>query len=482
MATLSSTGIGSGLDVNGIVSQLMALERKPQQLLAQARSGLDAQLSAVGKMQSLVSTMRDASSNLAALSLWSRATATSQTPDAVAVSTSGAAANGSYSVGVQALASMQTLASRSFASAAAELGEGTLTIELGNWTTSPAGFAPKSGATPVTISFGAGETSLAEVRDRINAADAGVTASIVNDANGARLALRSTATGAENGFKISVTETLDDGIDADGLSALSYATFGGPSTMSRTQLAGNAKATVNGIEVESATNTLTGVAEGLNLRLLKTTDGPVEVTVAQDTAAVRDGVNAFVKSFNDLMSFIRDQTRYDAASKVGGALQGDRLTTQLQSQLRSVLNQPSSASSVFGRLSDVGITMQTDGKLAVNAAKLEVGLGNLPELKKLLRNDGAASGDSGFVDRFKDLGEALLKGGGAFETRSASLRDRVTRNTRNQESQERRLALTESRLRTQYQTLDTRMGQLSSLSGYMSQQLAMLNGNNSNSR
>lgn len=475
MATLSSPGVGSGLDVNSIVSQLMALERRPKTLLAQARSGLDAQLSAVGKMQGLTSAMRDAANGLSSLSLWDRTTAVSQAPESVSVSTGSGAASGNYSIGVQALASTQTLASRAFATSAADLGEGSLTIELGRWGTDPPAFDAPEGATAMTISFGPGETSLGAVRDRINAAGAGVSASIVNDANGARLALRSSTTGAENAFRITAVETIDDGDDANGLSALAYDAAGGPSRMNRTQVASNARATVNGIVVESATNLLEGVADGLNLRLLQPTDGVVEVSVSKDSAAVRDSVNTFVKSFNDLMMFIRDQTRYDPDSKSAGTLQGDRMATQLQSQLRTALNQPSAASSVFSKLSDVGITMKADGKLEVDSAKLELGLGNLPELKKLLRSDGATSAGSGFVDRFKDLGDSALGSGGAFETRNASLRSRVQRNTSSQEAIERRLSLTEARLRAQYQTLDAKMGQLSGLSSYVTQQLSLLN-------
>lgn len=324
------------------------------------------------------------------------------------------------------------------------------------------------------MTIGAEDDTLAEVRDRINAAGAGVTASIINDASGARLALRSTETGEVNGFRITASETSDDGVAADGLSALAYDALGA-SQMTLNQSAANALATINGIDVESASNTLTNVSDGVTMRLLRETTEPVEIGVSADTAAVKTAIEDFVKAFNELATFIREQTKYDEATQKSGAMQGDSLVVNLQRQLRAVLNEATTASGTFGRLSEVGIAMKSDGTLEIKASALDNGLANLDALRDLLATDGSTSADTGFMRRFKELGDLLLGADGNFENRTESLQARLDRNEDRQEQVEARMATTEKRLRKQYEALDVSMGQLSSLSSYMTQQLQALN-------
>lgn len=482
MATISSAGIGSGLDVNGIISQLMAIERRPLDALEKEESAVKSQISTFGKLQDLVAGMRDKAGTLSSLTLWGRTTGTSSDPSAVKISTSAGAATGGYSVAVQQLAAGQTVSSRAFASSttAGSFGPGTLTIELGRWVGDPTvtGFTPKAGASAVTVTLGPEDDTLAKVRDKINAANAGVSATIVNDANGARLALRSKDTGADNAFRIVANETTDDGVAADGLSALAFDLAGGASQMTRNQSAKNALATVNGIAIVSASNQLANVSDGVSLELLKVTTGTVETSVAPDTESVRTAITEFTKAFNDLASFIREQTKYDAASKKGGPLQGDRAVIGLQGQLRAMLNLGSTASAAFGRLSDIGLVMKGDGTFETKSSALENGLANLSELRKLFATDAPTNEASGFMTRFKKLGDAALGSEGTFETRNATLKDRVARLDKRQEQMENRLALTEKRLRAQYQALDENMARLGGLSGYVGQQLQALSNTN----
>jgi flagellar hook-associated protein 2 len=482
MATISSAGIGSGLDINGIISQLMALERKPLDALNTEESTVKSQLSTFGKLQDYTATMRDRAAALTSLTLWGRTTGLSADPSAVKISTGSGAATGSYAVAVQALAAGQTVSSRAFTSSTTPaFGAGTLTIELGSWTGTPtiSGFAPKAGATAVTVTIGAEDDTLAEVRDKINAANASVTATIINDASGARLAIRSKDTGAENAFRITASETADDGVATDGLSALAFSRLGSW-PMSLNQTARNAEATVNGIAITSTSNKLANVADGVTLELLKATTGAIDVNVAPDTEAVRTAVTDFAKAFNDLAGFIREQTKYDEAAKKGGPLQGDRAAVGLQNQLRAILNVESSASSAFKRLSDIGLVMKTDGTLETKTSALENGLANLTELRKLFAADEPSSAASGFMTRFKRLGDAALGTDGTFEARNASLKDRISRLDKRQEQMQNRLEQTEKRLRAQYQALDTNMARLSGLSGYVGAQLQALNNNNRN--
>ena len=476
VGSISSAGLGSGLDVASIVNQLMAVEKRPLTLLQNQATSLNTRLSNVGKMQGYFSTLRDTSNALTGTTLWGGTIATSADTAAVKVSTSTGAVAGNYAVNVSRLAVGQTVTGTALASSTATLGEGTLTIELGRYGSGDpaADFTAQSGSSAISITIGAGETSLAGIRDRINAAGAGVSATLVTDASGSRLSLRSRETGAENAFRIGVVERNDDGDAATGLSALAYDATAAGSPMGRSTSAANADLTINGIAVNSASNTLSNVVDGLTLTLLKATTADVDVGVAEDTASVKTAVTDFISAFNTLAGFIRTQTAYNADNKSGGALQGDSATLSLQSQLRAVLNEGSSASSTWSRLSDIGIGIKSDGTLQTNEAKLGNALGNLPELKKLLSTDGSSSGESGFVRRFKRLADAALGSDGGFESRSAGIRSSVTRNGKSQEAMQARLTQTEARLRAQYSALDTKMATLTNLSSYMTQQITQM--------
>lgn len=471
MPTISSLGVGSGLQSESIIAALMNAERKPVDLLSAETSTIKTQLSSVGKMQSLVATMRDKAGAIGSLSLWGQTTATSSDSTIVSGTTTTGAAAGRYSVTVSQLASSQTVTTATaLPSSSSTLGDGTLQIELGTWS----GTTFTGSGSPVSITIGSNDTSLSAIRDKINSANAGVTATIINDANGARLSIRSDATGAENGFKITATENIDDNDATTGLSVLGYdaAVVGTPMTLN--QPAGNAKAKVNGIDVESKTNTLTGVSDNLTLTLTKETATPVEIVVASDNEAVKTAIGEFVTAFNELATYIKDQTKYNEATKSGAPLQGDRTTIGLQWQLRGVINQGSTASSTWSRLSEIGITMKQDGTLTTSTSKLDDALAKPDELRKLLATDGTTSGASGFMDRFKDLGNAVLGEEGSLETLQSSLEARIKRNDDRQDQMEDRLTRTEARLRAQYEALDTSMAKLNALSSYVTQQLASL--------
>ena len=475
--SISSAGIGSGLNVNDIVTQLMAVEQRPLTILQTAATSLNTKLSNVGKLQGYFSALRDKANALTTGNLWGATLATSSDTNSVGVSTSANAAAGSYAIAVTKLAVGQTVTSTALPQSTSALSAGTLTIELGRYGSGDpaADFTAKSGSSALTIDIGSGETSLAAIRDKINAARGGVTAAIVSDASGARLTLRSTDTGADNAFRVSVAEDVDDGDSASGLSMLAYDATAASSAMSRSASAANAELTVNGIALSSASNTLTDVVDGLSLTLRKTTTTDLSVTVAPDTASVKTAITDFVSAFNTLASFIKTQTAYNADTKTAGPLQGDQSTLALQAQLRAVINAESSASSTWGKLSDIGIAMKSDGTLETNATKLDNALGKLPDLKDLLATDGATNADSGFVRRFKRLADAALTTDGSLDSRLVGLRANVDRNSKSQEDMQGRLTKTEARLRAQYQALDTKMASLNSLSSYMTQQITRMN-------
>lgn len=474
VGNLSSAGIGSGLDVASIVSKLMSIERAPLAALESQATDYNSRLSTMGKLQSQFGALRDKANALVATTLWSSTTATASDSAALKISTASNAVPGNYAVAVNRLAVGQTAISSPLADTGVALGAGTLTIALGRYGDgSPAAdFSAKAGSSALTLTIGDGDSSLAGLRDKINSANAGVLASIVTDATGARLSIRSRETGAENAFRISTTETTDDGSAATGLSSLNFDASAASSSMQRTTSAANADLTINGIAISSASNTLNNVIDGLTMTLQKTSATPVDVTVKSDTTAVRSAVTDFVASFNSLASYLHTQTAYNANNKIGGALQGDQGALGLQRQLRGVINEGSSASSLWSRLSDIGIVLKTDGTLETTTTKLDNALDNLGELRKLLATDGGSSGGSGFVRRFKRLADDTLSANGALDTRSSGLRTSLSRNSKSQEAAQKRLDQTEARLRAQYSALDTTMAKLSTTSAYVKQQFS----------
>lgn len=478
-APISSLGVGSGLQAESIISALMSVEQQPIDQLATEQTQMKTQLSSMGKLASLTSTMRDAAASLTTSTLWQAKSFTSADSSVISGSAGSSAAPGSYSVSVQALASGQTVTSGTFGSSSTTLSEGTLTLELGSWSGST--FTGKSGASPVSITIGPGDTSLASIRDKINGANAGVTASIINDASGARLSLRSTATGAENGFRITAAETVDDGNPSTGLSALTYDPSGTASVMSLNQAAANAQATVNGIQVTSTSNTFDNVVDGLSFTVGKVSTSEVAVNVANDTDTMKKSINSFVSAFNALVSYIKDQTKYTPPTSKGtqgtsSPLQGDATTVGLLNQLRSVINSPSTASGSLQHLSDMGISVGGDGTLSVDATKLDTALANPSEVAKALATDGTDSPSSGFMDRFRDLGNAVLDPtSGALQLRQDAINDSIKRNQQRQDELTQRLSGYETRLRAQFSALDTQMASLNSLSAYVTKQMSSLN-------
>ena len=467
---VSSPGIGSGLDVNSIVTQLVAIERKPIELLQQQATTVQTKLSVYGQLQSKLSALRDASAALSQASTWSQTLGNSSDPASVGVTTSSTTRAGTYQVQVTALAASQSNATAtSYASPDAVMGEGTLHIQLGSW--AGASFAAKAGAAAVDITIGPGAQTLAQVRDAINGANAGVTASVLTDASGSRLVLRSATTGEVNGFRVGVTDT-----GGGGLSALAYDPDASITTMTLAQSSADAQALIDNLPVRSASNTLAGVIDGITLTLSKVTAAPVQIDATADQEAIRKKIDTFVTAYNDVNSLLATQTKYDDATKTAGALQGDSAAWGLRSQLRNVLGTASGASTMFGRLSDVGFDVKSDGSISVNSTKLNNGLANLAEMSKLFSNSAPLTpANDGVLTQMRKLTDGMLAFDGTLTTRTEGLQHRLDLNQTKQDQLEDRVSRTEARLRAQYSVLDAQMNQLNGLSSYVEQQIANWN-------
>ena len=370
---ISSPGIGSNLDVNGIISQLMALERRPAATLDTKEAGYQAKLSAYGSLKGALASFQSAVQALAAPAKFTAQKASVADASIFSASAGGSAAAGSYSVEVSLLAQAQKLKSSVFAATSSSVGSGALTIDFGTYSGDTFTLNPDKASQSIT--FGAGQSSLAGIRDAINAANAGVTAGIVNDGSGYLLTVSSKDSGVANALRIVVAD--DDGTNTNlsGLSQLMFdaRTISGLKNLTQTAAAQNATLTIDGIAVSKASNTITDAIQGVTLNLLKTNVAiPTTLTVARDSASVKSAVESFVKTYNDASKLLKNISAYNATTKQAAVLQGDGAVRSIQSALRGVLN-PALATAGGGltTLSDIGVSFQTDGTLKLDAAKLQ---------------------------------------------------------------------------------------------------------------
>jgi flagellar hook-associated protein 2 len=462
--------------VSSIVSQLVAVERKPiEQLQAQATT-IQTKLSSFGLLQSYTTNVRDIAERLAKPEFWTATAASSGDSGSVAATSVSTAAAGTYLVNVTALAKAQNLASKAYASSTETVGSGNLHIEFGAWDDGLTTFTADPGKVAVDIAIGAGEDTLEAIKTKINTAQIGVTAAIVNDADGAKLVLTSVSTGARSAVRITATDNDGNDTDAAGLSALAFDPPTAAGQMTQTQAGRNAAATINGLPVSSATNKLENVIAGVTLTLGKETTSPVEVKVQQDITSLKKAIADFAKAFSDINGYITQQTKYDAASKKAAALQGDRSTLTLQSNLRTLFLDSSSASLVYSRLSDIGMELQADGSMKVNDAKLSAALAAQPaEVAKLFTSTVSTdSAEHGFAVRAKALAAQLIGSDGAITTRTKGLRDSIARNQHEQDRLEKRVALIQQRLSKQYGALDTMMSRINTTNSSLTQALDAL--------
>lgn len=481
--TISSAGIGSGLDVSSIVASLLQVERLPLNKLQAQATTLQTRLSAFGQLQSLASSFRDAATALTKADSFAMTNSASTDSLSVSASSTTKAVPGSYLVAVNALSSTQSNVSASgqFTAATDVVGSGSITLRLGTWSAGQTAFTPKTGSADVVIPVGAAEGTLAGIRDKINAANAGISATVVTDATGARLALQSTTTGAENGFRVSVID--NDGVnnDAFGLSRLAFdpPAPANANQLRITQSAANTQATINGIAVSTAGNTLNDVVDGMTFNLGKVTTTPVTVTVSRNTDAVKAMLSSFVTAYNGLNSLLTNVTAYNPVSKQGALLQGDAAATGLQNQLRSIIGGPTSASSVFSTFSAVGIEFQKDGSLKLNDTKVATALKNLPELTKALSTvDAAVPAQNGLARKVAAWADGLLAATGTLPGKTKSLQAQLASNSKSQAQASDRIDATEKRIRAQYSALDKTMSDANGLSKYVQQQITTWNKSN----
>lgn len=473
MATLSSLGIsGSGLDAS-VVTKLMAIEQQPLKLLQTKATGIQTQISSYAQIKSGLSSLYEAANGLMNTDTWKSKLFTSSDASVVDGSATAAAAGGSISVKVNALAQAQSLATASFTSNTAVGAAGRLTLEMGTWNDDGTAFT--TSGSPLNVDIAATDT-LSDIAAKINNSGASVSAMVVKGTSGDQLVLRGTTTGAANGFSLSATNSDGSALaSGSALQKLAYdpaSIASGQSTITRSAKAQDASFSIDGIEATSATNTVTDVISGVSLTLKKISDTPVNIELKTDTDTIKAKIEAFQKAYNSLNSVLANLTKYDSTTKTAQPLQGDSTAVGLQNAMRSLLGRSEATGS---RFSDIGLEIQKDGSLSINETKLKAAMSDLPKLNKVLTADADGDANDGLVTRIRDFAFAANSTSGNLTGRTQSLQDALTRNGKDQDAFNVRLAQKQARLEAQYSRLDTKMASLSTLSSFISQQTTKWN-------
>jgi flagellar hook-associated protein 2 len=478
MATISSPGVGSGLDISGLVQKLMSAEQGPLNAITSKQSAYQGKLSAYGTIKSGLSTFQTTLQKLTDAAKLQPRSATAGDTSVLDVTADTSAVAGDYSIAVSKLAQAQKLVAAGQSDTTTAIGTGTLTFDFGTITGGTLSNGQYSGATftgngqaSKTVTIDSAHATLAGIRDAINAAGIGVKASIVNDGSGTpyRLTLSSTQTGAASSMKISVNGdiALANLLDHDPSAAAGQA-------LSQTQSAQNAEFTVDGLPISKASNSISDVIPGLTLALKKT--GSTSLSVATDTATVKNNIQAFVDGYNKLVGSLKNLSNYDATTKKASVLTGDSAVRSILAQMSNIVTGTLDSSvGSLTRLSDIGISLQKDGSLLLDSSKLQTALNqHSDQLPALFAASGNTTGSQGFAVQLDKLATATLADNGPLDSRTAGINSTLKRLDDDKLREQDRLSRLQTQYLAQYTKLDTIMSQMNSTSTYLTQQLAAL--------
>jgi len=442
---ISSPGLGSGLDVNGIVSQLMSVEQQPLVRLNQKEAQVQAEISAYGTLKSGLSSLQTAMEKLTDAETFQATKATSSDSDVFTVSSDTNAVTSSYNVTVNRLAQQHKLGSAEFASTDTFGGtagdELTLTV----------------GSASFTLDLSTAKT-LEEIQSAINTEsnDTGVTAGLITgDSGNQTLVLTSGATGYDNRVQLSFGGSLDAStfnfsmLNRDADDQL----LGGEAEL-------DASLTVDGVSVTRASNSISDVIDGLTLDLQSA--GQASVSIATDTGVAKGAVSGFVAAYNSL----KGQLSTLSASGASGSV-----LRNIENQIRGVLNTKITGLGDYSYISELGVTTNSDtGKLEFDSETLVTALEDAPDSVTGFFSDE----DSGFAVGFGSLLEGFVQSGGTIDSIIEGGNNRIDSIERSRESLERRLEDIEARYLREFGVLDGLIANMSTTSEYLTSQLDIL--------
>jgi flagellar hook-associated protein 2 len=477
MATISSTGIGSGLDVAGLVSQLMAVEQAPITALDKKEASFQAKLSTYGTLKSSMAALQTAAKAIATSSALTpvKANVADATILGAAVGTNAVA--GTYDIAVEQLAQSQKLKTGTGYDATSSLvGAGTITFSLGDY---DAGAMKDFPAITTTST-----TTLADLRDQINAGNMGVSAAIINDGTQNYLTLTSNSTGVASAMKITATG------DASLTTLMAYdGTAAGSDNMGQIVEAKDAIIVVDTVRITKSSNTITDAIEGVTLNLTKPTSvasvdangdptsyATTRMTLSRDTSSVQTAIQAFVTAYNETSAAMKEATAFDTATGKAATLNGDSTIRSFQTQLRNIFSTPvAGAPDGMSLLSDVGIAFQKDGTLAIDATKFVAA--NTDPSKDLSQLFATTDSSKGYGYQMDVLIGSLLSPVGQLVGQTNSVSKSIKAIDTQRETITARLADVEKRYRAQFSALDTLVASLTTTSNFLTQQLAAMANN-----
>jgi flagellar hook-associated protein 2 len=442
---ITAAGVGSGLDIESIVSQLMTLERQPLVALQRRESDTRAQISSYGTLKSAISSFQDAMKDLSTLDAFRVFESESSDESVMTASADSEAAGGIYNLNVTRLAQNHKMGSNEFTETATFGGNASDALTL------------TVGTDSATIDLSTAQT-LSEIRDAINSAsdNPGVTATILNtgDVDGVfnqRLILTADESGYEDRVQLSFAGV--------GAATFGFATTNqdseGATLVDLTQL--DASYSIDGFALNSAKNDISTVIDGLSIELKGL--GAATLNVTRDTAAIEESAKALVDAYNNVLStvdILRD-----------GSLSGDSTLQSVVRRMRGTLNtQPTGLTGSYSALSQLGIKTDRDtGQLVFNSSEFTGALdADFASVAQLFAND-----DQGYAYRFDALAQGMLDDDGLIDNRVDGLNARVRRMEDDQAEWERRLDIREVAMRRQYSALDTLVGSLQSTSAFLLQ-------------
>lgn len=471
MATIGSLGAGSGLELETLVQKLISAEGAPRMnALAKREASVQAGISAFGSLKSALDQFRSGVRALNTDGALQQRSVSTGNSTLFSASASTTAAAGTHSIQVLGMAQSQRLISTAdLADANATVGAGTLTISLG--------------ADSFDITTDA-DTTLGELKTRINeaAGDTGISATLMvvakdpDDASAGtvtRLVLSSSRTGSANTIAVTVADA--DGTDTDdqGLSRFYFSTNDlQNSQLDQQQAAADARIVVNGLVAHSASNTFSEVLEGVTITVLKDPTDPLapaveSLGISMDRSGVAARIKSFVDGYNEVIKTLRDLSSFDSSTGKAGPLNGDAVVRGIASRLRTIIATQASSDGQSLSLSQLGISTQRDGTLALDSGKLDAALANgFAQVDELFR------GEQGIATRLLETLGGYLDGDSLLTSRSQGYDRQLKQINTERETLNTRLEKIEAQYRSRFAALDTLVGQLQSTGSFLDAQLA----------
>jgi len=463
MTTISTLGIGSGLDLSTILDNLSTAEKASLTPISNQQTAYTAKLSAYGTLSSALTTFQTANTALNSADLFTATSAASSTT-AFSATTSGSTIAGKYNISVTQLAQAQTLTSGVQTSNTTALGSSdasrTLSIKLADGTSKD-------------ITLTSDQTSLTGMRDAINGANAGVSASIIKTGDGAyRLSLTASKTGEANAVS-SVTVTGDDTLQS--IVGFDSTKTDADNPLDVSVAAQDAELTVNNVAITSSTNTISDALEGITLNLNDVTSGNQTLTITQDTSKASTAISNFVDAYNNLLDQFTSLTKYtavdvgsDTQDSSNGALVGDSTLRGIQTQIKSLLTNTAS-SSTYKTLAQIGITTDpTTGELSLDSDKLKTELTKDPAgVKEMIVGDGKTTG---ITTKLATNLTSWLSSTGSIQSAKDGVSKTLNNLTEQYNNMNTRINALIARYKTQFTQLDVTMSSLNSTSDYLTQQ------------